>query len=776
MNTTLTDEQRQIVTVVRQFVEKEVRPVASGLEHADRYPHELVERLRELGLFGCLVPEAYGGLGLDSTTYARVIEELCRGWMSLAGVINSHVMMALIVTDFGTEEQKRRFLPAMARGEKRGGLCLTEPHAGSDVQAIRTVARRRGDDYLITGTKMFVTNGREGNSFALLARTDPAADPPHRGMSCFIVEKGHPGFRVGKSIGKLGYKGVDTAELHFEEFPVPAANLVGGVEGRGFKHVMAGLETGRINIAARAVGVAQAAFEDAIRYAQLRQSFGQPIAQHQAIQLKLADMATKLTASRLLTYCAAEKKDTGQRCDLEAGMAKLFASEAAQEIAVEAMRIHGGYGYIKEYAVERYYRDTPLMLIGEGTNEIQRLVIARQLLERYGEQQGAQRPLDGEPEERRQIVQLIRSFVERDVIPVASRYEAQDQYPFEIVEKLKELGLFGLTIPQEHGGLGLDQLTSALIVEEISRGWLSLSGILNTHLITAYILTHFGTEDQKRRFLPALARGDRRAGLGLTEASGGSDVQAIRTVARRDADHYTVNGSKLFITNGRHGDTFALVAKTDPSAKPAYRGISCFIIEKGAPGFSVGRDLRKLGHRGVDTCELHFEDFRVPAANLVGGTEGRGFGQVMSALETGRIAIAATGVGLAQAAFEAALRYSQQRSAFGKPICRHQAIQLKLADMATKVAAARLLTEWAATRKDAGERADLEAGMAKLYASEVGYEVALEAMRIHGGYGYTTEFPVERYYRDAPLQMIGEGTNEIQRLIIARRLLQRHPA
>jgi alkylation response protein AidB-like acyl-CoA dehydrogenase len=776
MTRTPTEEQRQIVAVVRQFVEKEVKPVASALERDDRYPYALVARMKELGLFGSLIPQEYGGLGLDYTTYAMVIEELCRGWMSLAGVINSHVMMALIVESFGTDEQKQRFLPAMADGGKRGGLCLTEPHAGSDVQAIRTVAKRRGDDYLITGTKMFVTNGREGNAFALLARTDPTAQPPHRGMSCFIVEKGAPGFTVAKSIGKLGYRGVDTAELVFEEFPVPAANLVGGVEGQGFKHVMAGLETGRINIAARCVGVAQAAFDDAIRYAQLRQSFGQPIARHQAIQAKLADMATKLTASRLLTYWAAEKKDTGQRCDLEAGMAKLFASEAAQEIALDSMRIHGGYGYIKEFAVERYYRDTPLMLIGEGTNEIQRLVIARQLLERYGEQQGAQRPLDGEPEERRQIVQLIRSFVERDVIPVASRYEAQDQYPFEIVEKLKELGLFGATIPQEHGGLGLDHVTCAMIVEEICRGWMAISGILNTHLVLAHILIHFGTDEQKRRFLPALASGDKRGGLALTEPDAGSDVQALRTVARRDGDYYVVNGAKMFITNGRHGTTFALLARTDPNAKPAHKGMSCFIVEKDATGFTVSRDLDKLGHRGVDTCELVFENCGVPAANLVGGKEGRGFGQVMAALEGGRITVAAAAVGLAQVSFEAALRYSQQRSAFGKPICQHQAIQLKLADMATKVTAARLLTEWAATRKDSGERADLEVGMAKLYASEIGCEVSLESMRIHGGYGYTTEFPVERYYRDAPLQLIGEGTNEIQRQIIARQLLKIHPA
>ena len=327
-----------IVETVRAFVDAEVRPVVGELEHADRYPEALVARMRELGLFGALVPAAYGGLGLDVTTYARVIEEVCRGWMSLAGVINSHTMAALIVLGHGTEAQRARFLPRLARGEARGGLCLTEPHAGSDVQAIRTTARRHGDDYVINGTKMFVTNGREGNTFALLAVTDPASSPRHRGMSCFIVEKGHPGLRVAQSIGKLGYKGVDTAELVFEDYVVPADHLVGGVAGRGFKHVMSGLEAGRINIAARAVGVGQAAMDEALRHA--RAGGGD----HAAV---LADMATRLTGARLLTYWAAGMKDRGERCDLEAGMAKLAASETAQELAELGMKIHGEAGQLR---------------------------------------------------------------------------------------------------------------------------------------------------------------------------------------------------------------------------------------------------------------------------------------------------------------------------------------------------------------------------------------------------------------------------------------------
>ncbi len=376
-------EQRQILSTIHRFVEREVKPVASELEHRDEYPHALVARMQELGLFGAIIPTEYGGMGLSFTTYALIIEEICRGWMSLTGVLNSHLLFAHILALFGTEEQKRRLLPAMASGEKRGGLALTEPHAGSDVQRIRTTAKRQGDHYLITGTKMFITNARHGNILAVAAKTDPDADPAYAGISLFAAEKGAPGLTVSRDIKKLGYKGLDTCELAFEDFPAPADSLIGGEEGRGFKHVMGGLEVGRINVAARAVGVAQAAFEEAIRYAQQRETFGKPICEHQAIQLKLADMATKIEASRLLVRQAAEKKDKGERCDLEAGMAKLFASEACEDVALEAMRVLGGYGYTQEFPVERFYRDAPLMIIGEGTSEIQKLVIARNLLKQY---------------------------------------------------------------------------------------------------------------------------------------------------------------------------------------------------------------------------------------------------------------------------------------------------------------------------------------------------------------------------------------------------------
>jgi alkylation response protein AidB-like acyl-CoA dehydrogenase len=372
----------QIIDTVRRFVDREVIPVASRYEHADEYPQPLVDRMKELGLFGATIPVEYGGLGLDTSTYARIVEEICRGWMSLSGVLNTHLMFAYVLAHNGTEEQKRRWLPPMARGDDRAGLCLTEPHAGSDTQNIRTTARRDGDVYVVNGSKMFITNAETATVFSLVVKTDPSADPRHKGISLFAAEKG-PGLTVSRHLDKLGYRGIETCEVTFEDYRVPAANLIGGVEGRGLQQVLSGLEVGRINIASRAVGVAQAAFEDAIRYSQERQTFGKPICEHQAIQLKLAEMATKIEASRLLVRQAAAMKDRGERCDLEAGMAKLFASETCQEVSLEAMRVLGGYGYIKEFRVERYYRDAPLMIIGEGTNEIQRLVIARGLLQRY---------------------------------------------------------------------------------------------------------------------------------------------------------------------------------------------------------------------------------------------------------------------------------------------------------------------------------------------------------------------------------------------------------
>src|ERR1700686_932864 len=379
----MTTEQREIVSMVRDFVEREIIPVAHELDHDDRYPDEIVKHMKELGFFGFAIPESFGGTGLDYSTYAMVCEEIARGWMSITGIINTHFIVSFLIEKFGTEEQQQRFLPKMATGEFHGAFSMSEPNCGSDVQAIQTRAIRDDGEYVVNGTKMWATNGEHATVVATLVKTDPDAQPPYRGMTCILAEKLYPGFYASKHIEKLGYKGVETTELVFEYNRQPASNLLGGVEGQGFKQKMAAIEVGRVNVAARGVGGAQRAFELPLEDAQQRHAFGVPIAEHQAIQFKLADMATKIEAARLLTNYAARKKDAGERADVECGMAKLFATEACFEVVTEALRVHGGYGFSKEYQVEQLYRDAPLLIIGEGTNEIQRLIIAKGLLERY---------------------------------------------------------------------------------------------------------------------------------------------------------------------------------------------------------------------------------------------------------------------------------------------------------------------------------------------------------------------------------------------------------
>jgi alkylation response protein AidB-like acyl-CoA dehydrogenase len=376
-------EEQAIVEVVREFVDHEVRPVVRELEHANTYPEKLIEQMKELGIYGLAVPEPWGEVAVSMPCYALVTAELARGWMSLAGAMGGHTVVAKLLVAFGTKEQQDRYLPKMATGEIRATMALTEPGGGSDLQAMTTVARRDGDAYVVDGTKTWISNARRSQLIALLCKTDPAAEPKHKGVSILLVEHG-PGLTVSSDLPKLGYKGVESCELVFDDMRVPSDAVLGGVEGRGFAQMMKGLETGRIQVASRALGVAQAAFDDALRYAQERETFGKPIWQHQSIGNYLADMATKITAARQLILHAAERFDAGERCDMEAGMAKLFASEVAMEVALNAVRIHGGYGYSTEYDVERYFRDAPLMIVGEGTNEIQRNVIAAQLVKRGG--------------------------------------------------------------------------------------------------------------------------------------------------------------------------------------------------------------------------------------------------------------------------------------------------------------------------------------------------------------------------------------------------------
>lgn len=383
MTSTLSVEEEAIIKTVRDFVDKQVRPVVRELEHSNTYPDDLIEQMKEMGIYGLAIPEPYGFAQVSMPCYARVTEELARGWMSLAGAMGGHTVVAKLLLTFGTEEQKEKYLPRMATGEIRATMALTEPGGGSDLQAMRTSAIREGDEYVINGSKTWISNARKSDLVALLCKTDPKAEPAHTGVSILLVEK-VPGFEVSKDLPKLGYKGVESCELNFTDAHVPADAVLGGVEGKGFAQMMKGLEVGRIQVAARATGVARAAFDDALSYAQDRESFGVPIWKHQAVGNMLATTGTKLAAARSLLFDAADRVGTGQRADMEAGMAKLFCSETAMEIALDAVRIHGGYGYSTEYDVERYFRDAPLMIVGEGTNEIQQNVIAKQLVKRGG--------------------------------------------------------------------------------------------------------------------------------------------------------------------------------------------------------------------------------------------------------------------------------------------------------------------------------------------------------------------------------------------------------
>jgi alkylation response protein AidB-like acyl-CoA dehydrogenase len=366
---------------IDRFLERDVKPYAHELEASDTWPEDIVAKMAELGLFGATIAPEYGGLGLSASLYAKIVERVSAVWMSVSGIFNSHLIMAAAVERFGSESLKSTYLPKFASGELRGAIALTEPDCGTDLQAIRTRARRDGDRYLVDGVKTWITNSVHGHIMAVLVKTDPTAKPAHRGISLLLVDKSCPGFKVARKLDKLGYRGIDSAELVFEECEVPADHLI-GEEGRGLQHILAGLELGRINVAARGVGIARACLDESVAYAQIRKTFGQPICEHQSIQIKLAEMATRLEASRLLVESAARAYDTGERCDMEAGMAKLFATETALFNSTEAMRIHGAYGYSREFNIERYYRDAPLVAIGEGTNELQRIIIARQLVKR----------------------------------------------------------------------------------------------------------------------------------------------------------------------------------------------------------------------------------------------------------------------------------------------------------------------------------------------------------------------------------------------------------
>ena len=538
------------------------------------YPHGLVARMQELGLFGCLVPREHGGLGLPVSVYARVIEELCRGWMSLAGVINSHTMMALIVSTHGTDEQRRRFLPRFARGELRGGLCLTEPHAGSDVQAIRTHARRDGEHYVVNGSKMFITNGREGHAFALLAVTDPSAQPRHRGMSCFVAEKGHPGFRVVKSLSKLGYKGVDTVELYFEDYVVPAANLVGGLEGRGFSQVMSGLEAGRINIAARCVGVAQAALEDAAGWA----------AAHGEAPPALADMATGVAASRLITYWAGgtERQERALRSRGRDGEASRLGDRADRRRRRPPRPRRGG-------DARRAHGRAPLSR--HAAHDHRR---GHERDPANADRSPARRPLRGAP--RRAHVTRARagrtpadrrswfgSSSTRTWCRRRASSSRRGAARMRSSPSSADLGLLGALVRPDLGGLGLDLVTTVTILEELARGWTTVASMVAGHLVATYAIDRFAPRGARDGLLPAMTRGERM----------GAAVFGGTVRARPDAGDIVLSGTTTLVDNGAHADLIVLAA-TDPRG----RRLAC-VVEAATAGVARGAVAATLGQRGL---------------------------------------------------------------------------------------------------------------------------------------------------------------------------------
>jgi butyryl-CoA dehydrogenase len=612
---------------------------------------------------------------------------------------------------------------------------------------------------------MFITNAPIGDVFVVLASTDPALGA--RGISAFIVEKDFPGFKRGRTIDKMGYRASPTGEIIFDDCLVPAENLLGR-EGYGFKEMAATtLEWERSVMLAGAIGRQELDLIRSARYAKERVQFGQPIATFQAIQGKLAEMKVSLEATRMLIYRVAWMKDHDLPANLEAAEAKLFSSESGIKSALSAIQIHGGYGYTKEFPVERSLRDAKLSEIGAGTSEIQRLIIARETL---GGRASSGYPLR---EEQQSLRRAAREFVDKEIVPRAQEVDHRGEFPSEILAALARLGFLGLAYPEQYGGAGADFLSSVVVFEEIARGCASTALSAGASVVLCGMpILHFGTEDQKQQYLPKLLRGEWIGALGLTEPNAGSDVASLRTRAQRHGDHYVLNGTKTLITNGPLADVAVVLAVTDPAL--GVRGMTAFLIERGTPGFRAGPPFDKLGLRGSPTGELIFEDCAVPVANVL-GEEGRGFHQIMKTLEFGRVAMACWSLGVAQACLDEALAYAQQRVQFGQPIAGFQDIQFKLADMRLKIDAARLLVYRSAWLKDEGADARVEAAIAKLFASEAATFCAHQALQIHGGYGYIKEYPIERLYRDARLAEIGEGTSEIQRQIIAEAVLRAIP-
>jgi butyryl-CoA dehydrogenase len=780
MQLTLSDSQKQIIALVEQFAGREIAPHTASWDREDHFPVEVFRRLGDLGLLGLPIPETYGGAGASMGDYVAAVEALAKADPGLSCAFSVHVSAhTRSILDFGTEEQKRKYLPELCSGRMIGAFALTEPNCGSDASALRTRAVRDGDEWVLDGTKQWITNAKSAGLFLLFARTNPD-EPGAKGISAFLIEAGTPGLEIGRKTHKMGMRTSETYDLVLSSCRIPASALIGEVGG-GFAIAMKTLEGGRIGIAAQATGIAQAALDHAKTFSEQREAFGKPINRFQAIQWKIADMATRVTAARLLTYRAAQFKDLGQPCNTEGAMAKLFASRVAREATNESLQIHGGYGYTDEFAIERLYRDAKVTEIYEGTSEIQKIVISRALL---GADRGKVQPAGAASparletfegmdfrlgDEQRMLQEMARDLANQTIAPRAAELDRTGTFPRENFDVLAANGLLGIPYPEEFNGAGSDHVSYVVALEEICRACASTGVTMSVQTSLASApLNRFGTPEQKRKYLAPLLAGETIGAYSLSEAGAGTDAASLQCRARKDGDHYVLDGTKMWVTNGYHADTYIVYATLDPTL--GHRGICAFIVEKGTPGFTFGKKEDKLGIRASSTYELIFQNCRVPVENLL-GQEGEGFKVAMWTLDGGRIGIAAQAIGIAQAAFEQALKYTREREQFGKRIADNQAIAFSLAEMATDIQAARLLMYRAAHLKDRGENHTQAASMAKLFASETAMWVATRAVQLHGGYGFTTEFPAERFMRDAKITEIYEGTSEVQRMVIARQEL-----
>ncbi|MNS18338.1 Acyl-CoA dehydrogenase [compost metagenome] len=764
--TVLESHSDALLEMVRSFAERELAPNAAQWDKEAVFPVDTFRKMGEQGLLGICFPEQYGGGGGTVMDYIAALEEISKADAGVGCAYSVHVSaVGLTVLAFGNDEQKAKYLPKLTSGEWIGSYALTEPNHGSDAGTLELKATKDGDDWVLNGTKQWITSAGYAGFFLVFARTNPD-EPGPKGVSCFIVDAGTPGLEVGRVTHKMGVRSSDTRDLVLTNVRVKDSQRLGAL-GEGFTIAMKALDSGRIGIAAQAVGIATAAMEEAKQFALERAQFGKEIAKFQAIQWKFADMATKVLAARLMVLQAARLRHEGKPHTLAGSMAKLFASKTCREVVNEALQVHGGYGYTDEFPVERHYRDAKITEIYEGTSEIQKLVIWRNIQKMTNNFQKV-----GDAfltEDQKMASDMMTELAYGKFAERAGEIDRTHEFPWDNVEAMKEAGVLGLPIEEQYGGGGSDYVTFAIMSEVFAEACASTCVIMDAHISLAEKpISMFGTEAQKQQWLPKMCAGEWLGCFGLTEPSSGSDAGSLKTRAVLDGDHYVLNGSKIFITNARHAKVHVVFASTDPSK--GNKGITAFIVDGETPGLTIGKKEEKMGIRASDTSEVIFENCRVPVANRL-GDEGQGFKIALATLDGGRIGIGAQAVGIAHGAFMHALKYTQEREQFKQKIADFQGIQFTLAEMATEIEASRLLVRHGAELKDAGEKFNMIASMGKLLAAETAMWVTTKAVQLFGGYGFIEEYPVARYMRDAKITELYEGTSEIQRLVIGSNYL-----